>query len=78
MFNFIKHMSKLWNRQKRFFIINILGLSIGLTVSILLVLYVFNEVSYDRYFRNKNHIVRLNSIWKENGEEKFMAICLRK
>lgn len=76
--NIFKHIARLWRRQKRFFIVNVLGLSIGLSVSILLILYVFNELSYDRYFTHKDRIVRLNSIWKENNNEEFMAICLRK
>lgn len=77
MSNILIQISRLWKRQKRFFIVNIAGLSIGLAVSILLILYVFNEVSYDRYFKNKDRIVRLNSIWKEEGSEEFMPLCLR-
>lgn len=78
MNNILKHLFRLWKRQNRFFIVNVLGLSIGLAVSILLILYIFNEVSYDRYFEKKDRIVRLLSIWKEDNYQECMPICTRK
>lgn len=41
-------------------VINLLGLSIGLAAGILILLYVFNEYSYDRFHRNFSSINRVN------------------
>ncbi|HEY4787041.1 MAG TPA: ABC transporter permease, partial [Bacteroidales bacterium] len=46
-------------RQKMYAVINILGLSIGLTCCILIGLYVVNEFSYDRYQKNSDRIYRI-------------------
>ncbi|MDL5047966.1 ABC transporter permease [Oscillatoria amoena NRMC-F 0135] len=45
-------------RYKSFSTINILGLTIGLTVSLAIALYVVNEFSYDRHHEKKNRIYR--------------------
>ncbi len=46
-------------RQKGFSLINILGLTIGLSVSFLILLYVFNELSYDKFHKDSERIYRL-------------------
>lgn len=46
--NLIKH--------KKYSLINILGLAIGLACFILIMLWVQNELSYDRFHENANHI----------------------
>jgi putative ABC transport system permease protein len=46
-------------RHKTYSLINILGLAIGLACSILIFLYVRDELSYDRYHKNAEHIYRL-------------------
>ena len=48
----------LW-RNKVFSIIKILGLSIGLTVCMLIFLYTKDEVSYDRFHKNKAGLYRI-------------------
>jgi putative ABC transport system permease protein len=53
----------LW-RNKIFSIIKILGLSIGLTVCMLIFLYTKDEVSYDRFHENKAQIFRIMQTWK--------------
>lgn len=50
----------LW-RYKAFSLLNILGLSIGLASSILILLWVANERSYDRFHENTSKIYRINS-----------------
>ena len=49
--NFIKY--------KSYFLISVAGLAIGLAVCIMLLLYVQNEFSYDRYNENSDNIYRL-------------------
>ncbi len=47
--------------------INILGLAIGLASFILIVLYVIDELSYDRYHRNSENIYRLVNVHNFEG-----------
>lgn len=46
-------------RQKAYSILNIAGLSIGMACSILILLWVQNELSYDRFHAHANRLVRL-------------------
>lgn len=46
-------------RQKGFSLINLLGLTMGLTVSFLILLYVFNELSYDKFHKDPDRIYRI-------------------
>jgi putative ABC transport system permease protein len=50
----------LW-KSKGFSAINILGLASGLAVCLLIVLYVVDELSYDRYNKNADRIYRLDA-----------------
>lgn len=58
-FNYLKTAFRFFTRNKGFAIINLLGLSMGLAVSILGFLYVINELSYDRFHRNADRIYRI-------------------
>lgn len=55
-------------KNKTFSVINILGLTVGMTAFILLMLFVKNEVSYDQYHTKKD---RIYSLWNKAkwGEE---------
>ena len=46
-------------RQKGFSIINLLGLTLGLTVGFTILLYVFSELSYDNFHDNPEQIYRV-------------------
>jgi putative ABC transport system permease protein len=57
--NYLKtSLRNLWKR-KSFSLINIVGLAIGMAVSFMILLYVWNEVTYDRFHENAAHIYRL-------------------
>ena len=47
----------LW-RSKLFSVIKIMGLSTGLTVCILIILYTKDEIGYDRFHTNKSQLYR--------------------
>ncbi len=47
------------SRQKGFSLINILGLTLGLTVGFLIILYIFDELSYDRFHKDYDRIYRI-------------------
>lgn len=66
-------------KRTRFFLwVNITGLAIGLAVSIMLILFVVNELSYDKHFENKERIVRLITVWEGNEQTTHYAINMRK
>lgn len=54
-------------------VINIIGLAIGLACSILITLYVVDELGYDRFFPDKDQIVRVNTDFNFGGREMRMA-----
>jgi len=58
----------LW-RHKSFSAINILGLALGIATCLLIILYVQNELSYDRFNKKADQIVRVVFKGKMNGGE---------
>lgn len=56
---------------------NIAGLSIGLATTILLLVFMLHEWSYDRHFENADNIYRLHSVWEEGGHSSVVPINLR-
>ena len=59
--NYFKIAWRNLTRNKIYSFINIAGLSIGLACAMLIVLYVKDEVSYDRFHKNVNNIYRITS-----------------
>ena len=57
--NYFKITIRQFLRNKGYSFLNVLGLSIGLAVSILGFLYVLNETSYDRFHKNSERIHRV-------------------
>jgi len=57
--NYLKTALRNLAKNKSYAFISISGLAIGMTVCILLLLYVKNELSYDRFNENADHIFRL-------------------
>ncbi len=49
------------SRQKFYSILNILGLAVGITCCLLIVLYIQTELSYDKFYPNADRIFRLNN-----------------
>ena len=54
--NYLKIAARNIFRNRTYSIINILGLSIGIACSILILLWVNDELSYDRYHKNADEI----------------------
>ncbi len=52
-------------KDKTYSAINILGLTIGITCSLFLLMYILDELSYDRYHKNADNIYRIVSKIKE-------------
>jgi putative ABC transport system permease protein len=64
---FIIAWRNLW-RNKIFSVIKILGLSIGLTVCMLIFLYSKDEISFDQFHENKMQLYRIVQTWKLGKE----------
>jgi putative ABC transport system permease protein len=56
--NYIIFAIRLFRRDKFHSILNIIGLSTGLACSIIILLYLQNELTYDRYHKNADRIYR--------------------
>jgi len=60
--NYIKIALRNMKRQKGYSFINISGLAIGMACCILILLYVTDELSYDKFHKNRDRIYRINAI----------------
>ncbi|HKI78837.1 MAG TPA: ABC transporter permease, partial [Ignavibacteriaceae bacterium] len=61
----------IWS-QKGYSFINIFGLAVGLTCSILIITFIQNELSYDKFNKKSDKIYRVTREWfNENGESSF-------
>ena len=76
----IKHYFKivlrnLW-RNKTYSFINIFGLTLGLICFLLIALYVFDELTYDRFHKNANNTYRVveTKVSPEGKESKVAAV----
>jgi len=59
LLNYLKIIFRNFLRQKGFYLINVLGLSIGFACSILIILFVTFELGFDKYHNHHDHIYRL-------------------
>src|SRR6266487_5940311 len=67
--NYLKVAWRNLMKSKIFSFINIIGLSVGLTCCMLITIYLYNEVSYDKYHKNINQLYQLGTIFIANGKE---------
>ncbi|MGB3779760.1 MAG: ABC transporter permease, partial [Tunicatimonas sp.] len=62
-------------RKQRFYAgINVLGLSLGIGSFLLILLYVVDELRYDRFYPQAEHIFRIGSLDNTLGENNRMAL----
>src|SRR5204863_5440890 len=61
--NYFKIVWRNLLRNKIFSVIKIFGLSIGLTVCMLIFLYTKDEISYDQFQENKANLYRITQDW---------------
>lgn len=66
--NYFKIAIRNLTRNKVFSVINIAGLSLGLTCCMLIVLYTKDEVSFDRFQENKDQLFRVMVTMKDEHE----------
>jgi putative ABC transport system permease protein len=73
--NYLKvALRNLW-KNKAFSAINIIGLASGLAVCLLIVLYVVDELSYDKYNKNADRIYRIDADIYFNNTQAIFAVA---
>lgn len=74
--NYLKIAFRSIIKQKAYSIINILGLTIGITCSLLIFLFIYDELTYDHNHKNINQIYRVNAAYhlpNNGGFEQYAA-----
>lgn len=67
-----------YKRSRLFLFVNITGLAIGLATSIMLLLFVVNELSIDKSIPDNDRIISLNTVMETNGEANTIPIATRR
>ena len=68
--NYLLIALKNLRKQKLFSLINILGLTIGITCCLMLFLFILNEFSFDNFHKNGKNIYRIMRVGEMNGERR--------
>lgn len=71
--NYFKIAVRNLTRNKVFSLINIAGLSLGLTCCMLIVLYTKDEVSFDRFQQNKDQLYRIKVTMADDRETRTIG-----
>jgi putative ABC transport system permease protein len=74
--NFLKTAVRTLLRNKGFTAINTLGLALGLAACLLIVFYVVDELSYDRFNKNAGRIYRVNEDLKLGENKVKYAVAM--
>ena len=69
--SYIKIAFRNFGRQKSYTLLNIVGLSLGMTASLLILQYVKYERSFDRFHRRADDIYRIQYNGWQNGQLNF-------
>ncbi len=73
--HYIKSAFRNVKRDKQYLMINTLGLSLGIACALLLIAYIYNELSFDRHFKNADRIYRVScSTLIDNSYSEFAPI----
>ena len=73
--NFIKIAFRNIRRQKGYSAINILGLSFGLTISLIIAFYVMDDLTFDRMHENPQDIYRVVTM-ESSGNQEFQMYSI--
>jgi putative ABC transport system permease protein len=66
--NYLLLAIKNLRKQKLFSLINILGLTVGITCCLMIFLFILNEFGYDNFHKKGKYIYRVMRVAKEKGE----------
>jgi len=65
--NYLKIALRNIRKQKVYSIINFIGLAIGLSVTLVITLYIIDDLTFDRFHENKDQVYRILSIGVKRG-----------
>ncbi|MGH7452358.1 MAG: ABC transporter permease, partial [bacterium] len=71
--NYLKITLRNLRKHKVYSFINILGLAIGITCCLLILLYVQDELNYDRFHQRSDRIHRLVISGRARGEARVLS-----
>jgi putative ABC transport system permease protein len=72
--NYLKTALRIMFRQKAYSAINVIGLSLGIAATLLIILYVTDEVSFDRFHKDADRIYRVTFFGRLQGNDFNMAV----
>ncbi len=74
--NYLKTALRNMIRHKGFSFINIIGLAIGISICFLIALFIFHEISYDKFHDGSDRIYRLTTSGELNGQSLDYAVSM--
>lgn len=72
--NYFRSALRNFNRNKGYSLINILGLSLGITATIFILLYINDELGYDKHFRLHDRLYRVEGDFMINNKHDRFAV----
>ena len=69
--NYLKVALRNLRKHKGYAFINILGLAAGIAASVLIFLYISNEMSFDRFHEKANRTYRITADWSNKGDSRI-------
>jgi putative ABC transport system permease protein len=69
--NYLKVAFRNLVKHKGYAFINILGLAVGMAASVLIFLYITNEMSYDKFHDNADRTYRITADWSNKGDSRI-------
>jgi hypothetical protein len=76
--SYLKTSARNVMRTKLFSSLNIIGLAISMSVGLLLIAFVLDLRSYDRFHQHGERIYRITNVLTSNGEQKQVCVHLHK
>ena len=77
LFSHLKFATRAFMKDTFFSVLNILGLALGIAVSIILLMILQNDFSYDEHYANHNRIYRLGAHYQIPGTDTYTGATAR-
>jgi len=72
--NYLKIALRNIKKHKGYSLLNFIGLAIGLSVTLIITLYVLDDLTFDRFHENKDRIYRILSIGVKRGTKNSITV----
>ena len=71
--SYLKYYLRIFSRHRVYTFLNGLGLAIGLSLSLIILLYLQSDLTYDQHYPDHDRIYRISSVFEVNGESYHTA-----